>query len=132
MIKLHTNDGQTQTFDVEVEGELDHLLSFISDKDNLKAITGIGSLRHAHWDALTKPKNFRDVSYHVESVKLIKDNAEITVGEKIICHADDIQLTILVYYKPSPKMTRIELRRIGKRRFVPKRSNNGFDPNKDK
>lgn len=122
MIKINKKDGKTISFDLNEENDKEKITELLGNKDFLGTITGLSSLHNTYWHALTKPKKFRSVSYHVESVKYKKGDVEKIIGEKIICQADDIQLTILVYYNQRPKMTRIELKRIGKRRFIPNKN----------
>jgi len=121
MIKINKKDGKTSSFDLNVVGQAGELTELMDNKDYIQSITGISSLHNTFWHALTKPKRFRKVNYFIELVKHKKNGVEKVVGEKIICQADDVQLSILVYYNIRPKMTRIELKKIGKPRFVPKR-----------
>lgn len=125
MIKVNIKDGKTLSFESDSEEDLKTLREKLGNKEFLDSITGVSSLHNTYWHALTKPKRFRNVSYHVEEVKFKKGDIEKVVGERIVCQADDIQLVILVYYNNRPKMTRIELKKIGKRRFAPKENING-------
>lgn len=133
MIKVNCRDGKTISFDLNEESEREELIDKLSERDFLRSITGVSSLHNTFWHVLTRPKKFRKVSYFVELVKHKKNGVEKIVGEKIICQADDVQLSILVYYNVRPKITRIELKKIGKQRFIATRNEvkNGSDFKKD-
>lgn len=125
MIKINSDDGKTLTFDLSTGGECEKVSSLLGDKKFVDSVRGIGCLHHTYWHQLTRPKKFRNINYSVEKVKHEKHGVVKEVGEKITCQADDIQLTILVYYNVRPKMTRIELRKIGNQRYIPKGNDNG-------
>jgi hypothetical protein len=128
VIKLNRKDGQTLSFDLTCEKDNDALNDILGNKESMEAITGIGCLHNTFWHALTKPKKFRNVQFSVEQLLGKKEGETSTKGERIICQADDIQLTILIYHNVRPKMTRIEMKKIGKLRFVPKKGKrNGSD-----
>lgn len=125
MIKVNKDDGQTLSFDLTEDDGCERIISLLRDKTFSDSMRGIGCLHNTYWHQLTRPKKFRNINYFVEKVKHEKNGVVKDVGEKIICQADDIQLTILVYYNVRPKMTRIELRKIGKQRFIPKGNDDG-------
>lgn len=120
MIKINKNDGKTLSFDLTKDNECKEISSLLGDEKFINDMRGIGSLHHTYWHQLIPPKKFRNVHYTVEKVTHKKNGITKIVGEKIICQADDIQLTVLVYYNIRPKMTRIELKKIGRQRFIPK------------
>ena len=133
MIKINKSDGGTLSFELNGLDRLDELKRNLEDRGFVEAITGISSLHNTFWHAIPKPKRFRKVRYFVEHVKRNKRGVPVEVGEKIICQADDVQLSVLVYYSIRPKMTRIELRKIGKQRFTPsKEVGNGINIKEDK
>lgn len=125
LIKINKDDGKTLSFDLSNTEECEKVSSLLEGNDFLKAMTGIGCLHRTYWHQLTSPKKFHNVRYNVEKVIQEKNGVTKEVGEKIICQADDIQLTIMVYYNVRPKMTRIELKKIGKQRFIPGGNHNG-------
>lgn len=130
MIKINKDDGKTLSFDLTNEDECKEISLLLGENKFLKSMTGIGCLHKTYWHQLTSPKKFRNVRYTVEKVTHVKNGVTKNVGEKIICQADDIQLTIMVYYNVRPKMTRIELKKIGRQRFIPK-GNIDVDNNKE-
>lgn len=119
MIKVNTKDGKTLSYDLSLESDYIEATELVESKDSTDSVTGISILHNTFWHALPKPRKFRKIRYFVKLVKHTKDGVEKVVGEKIICQADDIQLSILVYYNQRPKMARIEIKRIGRQRFVP-------------
>lgn len=130
MIKINKNDGKTVSFDLENDTDYHDVVDLLNDENMVQTITGVSSLHHTFWHALVRPKKFRTVKYTVEKVYNTKGGIKKATGEKIICQADDIQLTILVYYNVRPKMTRIEIKKIGKMRFRPKRGHDVTDNKK--
>ena len=121
MIKINKVDGKTLSFDLTTD-DYGEVSSLLNDRVFSDLMTGIGCLHNTYWHQLTRPKKFRNVHFSVEKVSHEKNGIKKDVGEKIICQADDVQLTILVYYNVRPKMTRIELRKTGKQRYIPGRS----------
>ena len=119
MIKINRKDGLTLSFDLSDEKQLEDVTRKLEDRKFVDGITGMNSLYNTFWHALMVPKNFGKVTYTVEKVKHLKDGIEKVIGERIICHADNVRLTILVYYNFRPKMARIELKKVGKQRFIP-------------
>lgn len=128
MIKINRKDGLTLSFDLDDDKQLEDITRKLEDKKFVDDITGMNSLYNTFWHALMVPKNFGKLNYTVEKVKHFKDGIEKVIGEKIICHADNVRLTVLVYYNIRPKMARIELKKVGKQRFIPTgRFDNGFN-----
>jgi len=133
LIKLNRKDGKTLSFELDNAEDSANLSELLNDEKGMETITGIGCLHNTFWHALTKPKKFRSVRYSVEQLFGVKNGVKTAHGEKIVCQADDIQLTILVYYNVRPKMARVELRKIGKPRFVPKKGiKNGSNTKENK
>ena len=121
VIKVNLKTGETLSFDLAKDTEYKDLVNKLEDNDFVKKITGMSSLYNTYWHALTIPKNFKSIRYIVSKVNCVKNGVKETVGEKIICHADNIRMAVLVYYNERPKMTRIEMKKVGKSRFVPNR-----------
>lgn len=66
--------------------------------------------------ALIKPDSFDKVCFEAEN-SMINDGENVG-GEKLVCYAGDIQLTIMSYsQQPTARVT---MRKIGKRRYNPK------------
>jgi len=69
------------------------------------------------------PKRFRRIDVKAELIRVQKDGEMREIGERIICQADDVQISLIVYYGNRPKMARIDVKKIGKKRFTPMRGN---------
>lgn len=133
MIKINRKDGLTLSFDLNDDVQYQDIRQKLEDIKFVDDITGMNSLYNTFWHALMVPKNFGKVTYAVEKVRHTKDGVEKIIGEKIICHADNVRLTVLVYYNVRPKMARIELKKVGKQRYMPTgRDKNGTDTKESK
>ena len=118
MIKLNFKDGSTLEFDLKKEDDLKQWLEWSSVKDFQERITGIGILHGKKFHTLPFPKGFRHVRFMAEIVSKEKKGVERELGERLICQADNIQLSILVYtYKnpPPPILARTDLVKIRKK-----------------
>jgi len=119
MLKINFKDGTTLEFDLNKEDDFQQWNEWSSVKDFQDRITGIGILHEKKFHTMPFPKGFRQVKFSAELVAKEKDGVKRQVGEKLICHADNIQMTMMVYtYKnpPPPILARIDLVRIGKQR----------------
>lgn len=120
MLKLNFKDGTTIEFDLTKEDDLKQWNEWSSVKDFQERITGIGILHQKKFHVLPLPKGFRQVRFTAELVhKRGKNGNRRLFAEKLICHADSIQLSILVYTDknpPPPILSRVGLTRIGKQR----------------
>ena len=119
MIKLNFKDGTTLEFDLTKEDDLKQWLEWSSVKDFQERITGIGILHDKKFHTLTLPVGFKQVRFCAELVFKTRKGERKQLGEKLICHADALQLSILVYtYRnpPPPIQSRTDLKRIGKQR----------------
>ena len=126
MIKVNLKNGQTLSFDLENIDEYSSLSDRLDDDVFVHSITGISVLHNKYWHAITVPQNFKTIKYFVERVKCVKNGIEKYVGERIVCHADDIRLTTLVYYNEKPRITRIDMKKVGNPRYTPKGKNHGI------
>ena len=131
MIKVNTKDGSTLSFDMCDDKERKSVTGLLKERLFRDSVTGLSSLHNTFWHALLRPKRFRNVQYFVEQEIDRRNGDEVVKGEKIICQADDVQLSILIYYNARPKMARIELKKVGKQRFIPERIQNGTDDKKE-
>ena len=121
MIKLNFKDGSTLEFDLKNDDDLKQWLEWSSVKDFQERITGIGVLHEKKFHTLPFPKGFRHVRFMAEVVTKEKKGVERELGERLICQADNIQLSILVYtYKnpPPPILSRIDMVKIRNRTWA--------------
>lgn len=119
MLKLNFRDGTTLEFDLSKEDDFKQWNEWSSVKDFQERITGIGILHEKKFHTLPLPKGFKQVRFSAELVYKSKGDVKKQLGEQLVCHADNIMLTLMVYtYKnpPSPVLARVDMRRIGKQR----------------
>lgn len=124
MIKVNLKSGKTVSFDLKDEKERDAWKLHSSSVKFQNDISGIGIIWNSHWYTLPLPKKFRNVEFEAELVENHKKNAPAErkyIGERIKCYADDTLISLLVYYGNRPKMSRVDISRVGKRRHSPDR-----------
>ena len=120
MIKVNFNDGTTLAFDLTKKADWKQWSEWSSSPDFQKKITGAGILHCKRFLTIPFPKRFKRIQFFAELVYSARKGEKKLVGEKLICHADEIKLTMLVYtYKnpPPPVFSRIDIERIGKQMF---------------
>ena len=121
MIKLNFKDGSTLEFDLKKEDDMKQWLEWSSVRDFQERITGIGVLHEKKFHTLPFPKGFKRVRFMAELVLKEKKGVNRELGERLVCQADNIQLSILVYtYKnpPPPILSRTDLVKIRSKTWV--------------
>ena len=119
MIKVHTKNGSTLSYDL-MDDDQRKKWEFDSRDIRFQAnITGIGIVFNSQWFALPLPKKFRQCHFEAALVESKKKNAPKYTGERIRCYADDVLISVQVYWGHKPKMSRVDIIRVGKRRFNP-------------
>ena len=120
MIKVNFKDGNTLAFDLGKADDRQQWLEWSSVPDFQKKITGVGILHNKRFTTVPFPKKFRKIRFYAELVSCERKGEVKLLGERIICHADDIKLSLLVYTyddPPPPIHSRIDVERIGKQMF---------------
>ena len=82
-------------------------------------ITAIGIVFNSQWFALPMPKKFRQCHFEACLVESNKKNAPKYTAEQVKCYADDVLISVKVYWGHKPKMSRVDIIRVGRRRFNP-------------
>lgn len=120
MIKVNMSDGKTLSFDLRNKEELDKWKQLCSTSEFQKTIRGVGIVYNTQWYAIPVPKKFKQINYDADIVlnQREKDLEKQVVGERLICQVDDVQITLLVYYGNRPKMSRLDIVKIGKQKFI--------------
>lgn len=119
MLKLNFKDGTTLEFDLTKHDDYQQWVEWSSVRDFQERITGIGILHDKKFHTFPFPEGFGRVRFAAELVHREKGGVKRQLGEQLICHADNIQLVLLVYtYKnPAPPvLSRVTMKRIGKQR----------------
>ena len=120
MIKVNLNDGKVLSFDLNSASDYQQWLEWSSLQDFQNRITGIGILHEKKFHTFQYPKNFRKVNVYAESVFNTKDGSERKLGERLIVHADEVKLELLVYTYEDPKppiLSRTTMSFVGKQMF---------------
>lgn len=120
MIKVNLDDGKVLSFDLGCASDYQQWLEWSSLQDFQSRITGIGILHEKKFHTFQYPKNFKKVNVYAESVFNSKEGARRKLGERLIVHADDVKLELLVYTYDDPKppiLSRTTMSFVGKQMF---------------
>jgi len=120
VIKVNLNDGNILSFDLNKAPDWQQWLEWSSSQDFQNRITGIGILHDRRFHTVPYPKNFTKVNVYAESVFNKKDGEKRKLGERVIVHADQVKLELLVYTYDEPKppiQSRTTMTLIGRQMF---------------
>lgn len=120
MIKVNISDGSTLTFNLDDDDDLKQWVEWSAVKEFQNKIRGIGIYLNKKFYTLPLPKKFQKNRFYAQKVFTERDNKKIKVAERVICHSDEIRVTLLVYcfLKPPPPINcKIEVEKIGKNVF---------------
>ena len=120
MIKVNFKDGTTLAFDLQKEDDRQQWLEWSSVRDFQTRITGVGILHDKRFITLPFPKRFKKIRFYAELVFSEKKGEKRLLGERLVCHADETKVSMLVYTynnPPPPVLCRIDVERIGKQMF---------------
>lgn len=116
MLKVHTLDGLTLSFDLFEEAQLEDLRLRLLNVEFRSGITGMTVQEKGVLYSLSRPEGFRVISLQAEPVSPVESKG-IKGAEKIICFADDVRIEMIVHKRQ--RAVRINLSKIGKQRFNP-------------
>lgn len=119
MVKVSFRNGTTLEFDLRKEDDAKQWLEWSNVHDFQNSITGAGILFNRRFFTVPLPKDFKRCWWYAELLTSNKRGEEAVIGEKLICHADQVRLSLLVYtYTDLPPITsRMNLERVGKQVF---------------
>jgi len=116
LIKVHIKDGVTQSFDMEVAGRIQACEVYL--KEQAAQISGMAIHHRKVMHTFPIPKKFKAIRFGAKMV--VGDSGKYKgkrIGEYISCQADDIRITLLVYY--TNNMARVDVVKVGKPRYSP-------------
>jgi len=116
---VNLKNGRTVSYDLTEKEQLDKWNHDSSTVDFQSQITAIGIIFNSQWFALPTPKKFRQLHFGANLVESKKKDSTRYTGERIQCFADDVLISVVVYWGHKPKMSRIDVIRVGRRRFNP-------------
>lgn len=119
MVILNFKDGSSRKLDLREKADRDELNRIGGTPTAVATVTGVWVNSDKFSVTLPMPQRFRRVSFYGELVIHPKGGER---GEKVVLQADDIQQAVTLYYGEAPKMTRIDLTKMGKQIFRPERS----------
>ena len=120
MIKVNLSDGKIISFDLDKPSDRKQWIEWSSLKDFQSRITGIGILHNRKFHTLQYPKRFKRIRFYGESVFNEKNGMKRKLGERLIVHADQVKLELLVYTYDDPQPpihSRTTMTFIGKQMF---------------
>jgi len=96
-------------------GERAEWLRLAGDPSFQETITGLAILNNRILHTLPIPKGFRQVEFSADRIEDRKNG--MIVGERMECQADGILVSEIVYYSKTPRITRVDLLRVGRQVF---------------
>lgn len=113
MVRVNLQDGRTITFDLENPEQQRLWDESQADKTFQDSITGAAIVWNGVQHVIPLPRHFHRLSLEAQ---LVRDGEKV-VAERLDYQADDSLLSLVVYRGGSVPMVRINLDRIGWRRF---------------
>ena len=116
---MNLRNGRTLSYDLTESDQFEKWRLDSSYADFQSQITAIGIVFNSQWFALPLPKKFRQCHFEAGLVESNRKESPRYTGEKVQCYADDVLISVQVYWGHKPKMSRIDIIRVGRRRFNP-------------
>lgn len=122
MLRVHTSDGLTTTFDLENAEEAKRWLEREQDPGYQSSITGLTISHRGVLYSFTRPVGFRKIAMVAENVDA--DLArKVKGGERIVCYVDDVRIGIMAHRLQ--RAVRVTLVKTGRQIFNPILSQGG-------
>jgi hypothetical protein len=116
MLRVHTNDGLTSSFDLEDEKQAEQWLELLKDPKFQASISGLTVSHRGVLYSLSKPQSFRQLMFSAEHVPP-EPERKIKGGERIWCFADEVRIGLMVHR--AQRAVRVTLTKTGRQRFSP-------------
>jgi len=114
-LKVHVNSGRTLSFDLQDKGERAEWLRLAGNPTFQETITGLAVLNDRTLHTLPVPKGFIRIEFTADRV--VDRKTGKTIGERLDCQADGVKVSEMVYYSKTPRVTRVDLLRVGRQVF---------------
>lgn len=114
MLRVHTSDGMTNSFDLQDERQFSKWLEMLRNRQS--DIRGLTVSHKGVLYSLPVPQGFNRISFYAECVRPDPTH-KIKGGERIVCFADDIRIGMMIHREQ--KAVRVTLNKPGIRRFDP-------------
>ena len=108
----------TRSFDLTDDRDAEMCAAFLGNQESSAEISGMAIHHRKVMHTFPMPKKFRSIQFTARLV--VGDSGKYNgkrIGEYIACQADDVRITLLVYY--TNNMSRVDVAKIGKPRFSP-------------
>jgi len=116
MLRVHTADGLTTSFDLGDERQAAEWIERLKDPRFQASIRGLTLSDQGALYSMSGPSGFRRVSFLGERVEA-EPERRIKGGERLTCFADDVRICLMVHREQ--KAIRVSLSKIGNQRFNP-------------
>ena len=119
MIKVNFKDGTTIDFSLDKKREREQFLEWLKAKDFQDKTTALTVVHNGKHYSLPLPKYFRRVRWYAESVFKKRKGVRQKIGERVVAHADQIKISLLVYTfdPPPPIASVVYTEKIGRQVF---------------
>ena len=118
MLKVHTADGKTLSFELGDEGQREEWDKLAASNAFQATIRGMALLHNRTLHTLPLPKMFKSLRFSAGLlVSRGRNGVEKVTGERVVCQADVVRIMITAYYTQTPKMVRVDVFKTGWQRF---------------
>lgn len=116
MVKANLASGRTVSYDLRTEPGRKSWAHDQMDSEFQSQVRALAVHHERLMHTLPLPPRFARVAWTAEAIQ--EDDGEV-VGERISCHADEVIVSFTCYYRATSRITRTDLRRLGKPRYLP-------------
>lgn len=117
MLKVHISDGRTLSFELGDEAQREEWEKLSASSAFQESIRGVALLHNRTLNTLPLPKQFRTRRFSAGLISAREKDGERVLGERVVCQADTVRVSITAYYTRTPKMVRVDVVRSGWMRY---------------